>query len=487
MKKLLTIAASLALVAAACGGGSGGESAGVDPGNCPVDALENASGPVEVVMWETFTGEPLRSMQQLVQEYNASQDRVVVRMENQGVGYEEIQRKFNTAIANRSLGGLVVLEDTQTQFMADSGVIVPAEACAEADDYDLDQFSPVVRSFYSVDDALQPAASNLSTGVMYYNRDHLEAAGLNPDEPPGTLDELRAASEAIKAAAIPGVQEPFVLVLQPWFIEHWLTGDGVAIVNNNNGRDGVATEGDFNNPTTAKLYAWLQGMYNDGLLKAVPGTEGQVDHYFAMALEQSSITVETSTAISTINAVLEGTLDPAEVGLSADSLPAIDINVDVAPYPGLAGDGSVNAIGTSGPGSVQAGGGAFYIPNTNPPEVIAAAWDFMKWFNTPAIQAKWMPGSTYIAWNENAFDEQALTDWETSTRPGRWLSVAVAEIDGLDPSFPGPLIGPYTEVRTAIRQSLDELLLGGQAPETVIAKANNTITRALERYNDENF
>jgi sn-glycerol 3-phosphate transport system substrate-binding protein len=485
MKRLLIIATSLVLVAAACGG-SGGDNASVDPGSCPVDALDNAQGPVELVMWETFTGQPLRAMQELVKDYNASQDKVVVRMENQGVGYEEIQRKFNTAIANRSLGGIVVLEDTQTQFMADSGVIVPAQACAEADDYDLGQFSEVVRSFYTANDALQPASSNLSTGVMYYNRDHLSAAGLDPDEPPATLDELRTAAEAIKAAAIPGVQEPFVLVLQPWFIEHWLTGDGVSIVNNNNGRDGLATEGDFNNPTTAKLYAWLQGMYNDGLLNAVPGTEGQVDHYFAMALQRASITVETSTAISTINAVLEGTLDPAEVGLTGD-LPAIDINVDVAPYPGLAGDGSVNAIGTSGPGSVQAGGGAFYIPNTNAPEVIAAAWDFMKWFNSPAIQAEWMPGSTYIAWNENAYQESALTTWESSTRPGRWLSVAVAEIDGLDPSFPGPLIGPYTEVRSAIRQSLDELLLGGQTPETVIGKADNTITAALKRYGDENF
>jgi sn-glycerol 3-phosphate transport system substrate-binding protein len=487
MKRLLMIAASLALVAAACGGGGGNNNAAVDPGTCPVDALDNATGPVELVMWETFTGQPLRTMQQLVQEYNASQDKVVVRMENQGVGYEEIQRKFNTAISNRSLGGLVVLEDTQTQFMADSGVIVSAEACAEADDYDLDQFESVVRSFYSVDGALQPAASNLSTGIMYYNRDHMIAAGLDPDDPPGTLDEVRTVSEAIKAANIPGLQQPFVLVLQPWFIEHWLTGDGVSIVNNNNGRDGMATEGDFNNPTTAKLYAWLQGMYNDGLMKAVPGTEGQVDHYFAMALQQSSMTVETSTAISTINAVLEGTLDPAEVGLSGDAPIQVNFEVDVAPYPGLAGDGSVNAIGTSEPGSVQAGGGAFYIPNTNSPEVIAAAWDFMKWFNLPATQAKWMPGSTYIAWNTNAYDESSLSQWQESTRPGRWLSVAVEEIEGLDANFPGPLIGPYTEVRSAIRQSLDELLLGGQSPENVIAKANETITTALKRYNDENF
>jgi len=473
MKRLVAILGAAALFAAACGGDSGGGSAAST--DCPVNALDNASGPVELVMWETFTGQPLRTMQQLVEQYNASQDKVIVRMENQGVGYEEIQRKFNTAISSGDLGGLVVLEDTQTQFMADSGTIVPAQACFDADpSVNIDDFSTVVRNFYSVDGALQPASSNLSTGVMYYNRDHLSAAGLNPDAPPQTLEELKEASLAIQAAGV--TQKPFVMVLQPWFIEHWLTGSGTTIVNENNGRNALATESTFNNATTLELYNWLAEMNSLGLLNAVPGTEGQVDHYFAMALQEASITIETSTAISTINAVLEGTLDPAEVGLDGDSLPAIDINVDVAPYPGL-----------TGPGQVQAGGGAWYIPNTNSDEVIAAAWDFMKWLNSPATQATWMIGSTYNAWNDQAADESSLQEWEATTRPGRWLNVAVEEIDNLDPNFPGPLIGPYTDVRTAIRLSLDQLLLSGQSPEQVVAATDAAITTALQRYQDENF
>jgi sn-glycerol 3-phosphate transport system substrate-binding protein len=266
------------------------------------------------------------------------------------------------------------------------------------------------------------------------------------------------------------------MVLQPWFIEHWLTGAGVEIVNNNNGRNGMATESTFDNASAVELYTWLADMNAAGLLNPVPGTEGQVDHYFAMALEQASITIETSTAISTINAVLEGTLDPADLGLELGELPAIDINVDVAPYPGL-----------TGPGQVQAGGGAFYIPNTNSDEVIAAAWDFMKWFNTAPTQADWMIGSAYNAWNNKAFDEQSAKDWEANTRPGRWLSVAVEEINALDPNFPGPLIGPYTDVREAIRKSLDELLLSGVSPQDAVKQASDAISAALQRYDQENF
>ena len=425
-------------------------------------------------MWETLTGEPLRMMQELVERYNASQDTVRVRMENQGTAYAEMQRKFVTAVGTGDLPALIPLEDTQTQFMADSGIVVPAQACAEADNYDLDQFLPLVRNFYSVDGALQPAASNLSTTVQYYNRDHFEAAGLDPDSPPENLAELRSAAEAIQAAGI--TDRPFVMLIQPWFLEQWLTGAGVEMVNNNNGRDGLATESRFDNETTREIYQWLADLAADGLLNAIPGTEGQVDHYFAMALEQSSITLETSTAISTINAVLEGTLDPAEVGLDVGELPAIDIDVDVAPYPGV-----------RDAGKVQPGGGAFYLPRDNAPEVIAGAWDFIKWFNEATTQADWMQGATYMAWNAATYDNPDVVAWEANTRPGRWLSVAVEEIENTNPDFPGPLIGPYTEVRDAIRLSLDAMLLGSTPPEEAVAQADQAISAALERYADENF
>src|SRR3546814_1026090 len=60
---------------------------------------------------------------------------------------------------------------------------------AEADAYDgYEDFAPGVLDFYSVDGVLQPAGFNVSTVLLYYNRDHFEAAGLDPDRPPQTLE-----------------------------------------------------------------------------------------------------------------------------------------------------------------------------------------------------------------------------------------------------------------------------------------------------------
>ena len=79
---ILTLAATL--LAASCGGGDDDEpTAATDPEEvelpeCPLDALEAATGPVEVVVWHTQTARPLETLIELVDEYNASQRTVRV-------------------------------------------------------------------------------------------------------------------------------------------------------------------------------------------------------------------------------------------------------------------------------------------------------------------------------------------------------------------------------------------------------------------------
>src|SRR3546814_17834759 len=126
-------------------------------------------------------------------------------------------------------------------------------------------------------------------------------------------------------------------------------------------------------------------MQDEGLLDPVPGTEGQFDHYFAIGLQQASMTIENSTAVTTVNSVLEGTLDAAELGLEGER-PPIDVNVDAAPFPGL-----------DGPGAGQLGGGVWYITKTTPPEVQATAGEFMTYFSEPEKQEKRASGGKRVS------------------------------------------------------------------------------------------
>ncbi|MFZ6002767.1 MAG: extracellular solute-binding protein [Actinomycetota bacterium] len=466
---------TVALVAVACGGGSGDGDGGTNEAECPVDALDDATGPVEVTVWHTYVGLTNRTLNALADEYNSSQDRVKVRVENQGAAYEELLRKYRQGIPSGDLPAIGIMEDTTTQFLADSGTIIPGGVCAEADGYEeYDDFSQGVKDFYSVDGVLQPASFNVSTVLLYYNRDHFEAAGLDPESPPQTLEQVAEYARQIKAAGV--VDKPLVLNMQPWFTEFWLTGAGEGLVDNDNGRgDGETTAGAFDNEATARLFAQLESMQDEGLLNAVPGTEGQFDHYFAVGLEQASMTIETSTAVTTINAVLEGNLDPAELGLEGE-LPPIDVNVDAGPFPGL-----------DGPSEGQLGGGVWYITNVGPPEVQAGAWDFVKFVNRPENQALWHLEGSYLPVREATLESADVQRFWAETRPGKWLKTAYLGLEQVDPAWPGPLIGPYTETRDAVRSALDALLFGGASPEAAIAQANQKITDAIASYNDENF
>lgn len=483
LRLLLAVLAAM-LTVAACGGDSGEEEADAPgAGNdvadaadiCPVGALDEADGPVEITVWHTYVGLTNRTLNQLADAYNSSQDRVVVRVENQGAAYEELLRKYRQGIPSGDLPAIGVMEDTTTKFLADSGTIIPGEVCAEADDYaEYDDFAEGVKDFYSVDGVMQPASFNVSTVLLYYNRDHFEAAGLDPDDPPDTVEDVIEYARAIKQAGV--VDTPVVLNMQPWFVEFWLTGAGEGLVDNDNGRgDGESTEGAFDNPATTELFGYLETMQDEGLLNPVPGTEGQFDHYFALGLQQASMTIETSTAVTTINAVLEGNLDPAELGLT-EELPPIDINVDAGPFPGL-----------EGPGEGQLGGGVWYITNAGNPEQQAAAWDFVKYVNRPENQALWHLEGSYLPVREATATSEEVSDFWENTRPGQWLRIAYDGLQAVDPEWPGPLIGPYTETRDAVRTALDQLLFSGVPADEAIAEADRTITDALESYNDENF
>jgi sn-glycerol 3-phosphate transport system substrate-binding protein len=185
---------------------------------------------------------------------------------------------------------------------------------------------------------------------------------------------------------------------------------------------------------------------------------------------------ETSTAATTVDAFLAGKLDTSQLapGLNASANTKLDMGA--GPNPGL-----------NGVNKAQMGGGSWYIPNTNSPEVQAAAWDFAKWMNEPAQQVTWDLEGSYLPWNLEATKDPTLQkDWKT-TRRGQWLATAYKALLTSDPNFPGPLIGPYAQTRMAIRKAIDQVIFENGDPKKAITSANEAITKAVDEYKKTNF
>jgi sn-glycerol 3-phosphate transport system substrate-binding protein len=482
--RVAAILAALALAVTGCGGG-GDEGAdptdtATDGGRCPVDALAELDEPVEVTVWHTEIGLPGLTLDKLATQYNDSQDDVVVNVQYQG-SFEEQFKKFEDSLADPgSLPDIVMPDDTVTQFMADSGVVVPAQACIDADPDAAEIYEdmvPIVPAAYSIEDVLWPGAFSAAGAALYANVTHLETAGLDPTELPGTLDELRSTAETLAAAGIPGLEEPLVMRIDAWPLEFLTSGAGQAIVDQDNGRAGLATESEYANDVTLEVLDWLAAMERDGLLKYTDNAD-QLAPFLAMAGETSSMLIDTSAAISTVYGAIEGTLTADQIGLEDDvdlsgfSFP--DLRLTVGELPGL-----------DEPGKGQMGGAAWYLLDGEDPAAIAGAWDFMKFFNQTEQQVTWAMEASYFPVRRAAIDDPALQALWSDTEAGRWMAEAYRGFTTLDPEFPGPVIGPYKEFRLEVKNGLDAIILEGADTAETMERVDERFQEALDAYVDD--
>jgi sn-glycerol 3-phosphate transport system substrate-binding protein len=474
----LAVLSAAALVAAACSdpptsGGDGAVVAGDDDDaalpDCPLDALEGADEPVEITLWYGGLGGSAKAaMEEQVAGFNASQSEMVLNASDQGSSYEEVYRKFTSAASagTDQLPDLIYLEDTQLQAIADSDLMLPAQACMEAADYDLTQLEPAARAKYSVGDVLYPGYMNVSTPVLYFNKAHFAQAGLDPEDPPDTLEEMYEAAKTLKETGVS--EKPFSFRASRWYFETWLTGIGGEIVNNDDGRSGLATEATFATPEADDLMASLQRMNDEGLLNVFAATEGGIDQFLALVTQDSSMLVETSTASSTIRDALSGSVTAEQAGVDFD-VSSVDLSVLVP------GTGAFPGIESAG--RVFPSGGAFYILNTSEPEQQAASWRFLEFMLDPANAKTWLFSGGYLPVVKAVNDDPEVQAFWTDDLAGVLLFPATEQLGDADPDQPGPLIGPYPDEADALEAAMEAILLEGADISSTLSDAQDTVTR----------
>ncbi len=482
-RRVVAIAAitTAALVAGGCSGGDDSEATGATAAQdtapvaaCPVDALPTDGEPVEITVWHPFSGVTATVLEDMAAEYNDSQDRVRVSVEAQGSS-PELHKKYSDALGSGDgLPDLTFSEDVNLQFLVDSGSVVPASSCMDADDDPPalleDLFDPV-RSAYTVDDRLWPAGFGVATLMMYANDAHLRAAGIESGTMPETLDELRSMAEQVRDANIPGVSEPVAMKLDPWVLETVLTGAEQEMVNEDNGRAGLASASTLDGDATTEFLDWLAGMTADGLLKAVPYGDS-LDDFMAIANGSSTFTISGTRSISSVAAVMDG----QNSGLSGSNAEAeaalarLDLRAGL--FPGLDAPGRSGVSGT-----------AAYVVD-GPDEQVAATWDFVKYFSQTPQQVRWAIDGSYLPVSEEVLTDPALVEAATTTRSGEWTATVMAGLSELDADFPGPLIGPYAENREVLIGLL-EAVAGGEPIDRQVDDATARITGYLEDYRAE--
>lgn len=394
---------------------------------CPVDALDDG-GPVELVFWHSMGAVLEDTLTQLTNDYHATQDRVRVRLENQG-GYKQTIDKYVQS-GQGSRPHLVQLPEYVLQQTADSDSVVPVAACMEASDFDTSAFLPRVLNAYATGGVQWSMPFNVSGPVFYYNKVALEQAGVDPEQPPGSIEELRAVSQAVVDSGF-GVGLALDSGVDSgggWFLEQWFAQAGELYADNENGRAAPATRVLYDGPAGVELMTQVQSLITDGLAVTVGDNPNGQDALLRLAdpARPAAMTIATSAALGTVLNVLDGGLIPG--------LTSADIGVGPMPGPGNTR-------------SALVGGAALYIVAEKGDAQTAAAWDYISYLVSAESQATWAAASGYVPVRDDALELEPLRSTYTSDPRFR---VAYDQLlaGGDDPADLGPVLGPHREVRT---------------------------------------
>ncbi len=457
--RVLAIGVVGALALAACGGGGsssggGGSNASALPA-CPLSALAKATKPVEVTFWHALTRANEEVLQSLTDRFNASQADVKVKLVNQ-IGYKENLEKFRAGLGGTDLPDVIQVEDTATQQMIDTQAILPAASCIKADHYDTSDYVQRVLDRYTVNKVLWPMPFNVSNPVFFYDKNAFRAAGLDPEKPPTTLDEVKADALKIKAA---GYEAGFGLKLDPWYLEQWSAKADKLYVNQENGRKARATETAFDNATGLSIFSWMNDMVKSGAAKTNSADgPSSYDNLLGIRSKNVGMTIDSSATLGTITQVFS----QGESG---------GVDLGVSPMPG-----------PPGKGGVLVGGGALYIVKKSAPEKQAAVWKYLKFLDDPQTQADFAAGTGYVPIRKSSVALPAIQQLWAKT-PG--YKVAYDQlISGVENiATQGPVIGAYQAVRDAVLAGEQEMFTQGKAPAAALSTTANQSNSAMQEYN----
>ena len=147
---------------------------------------------MEITFWHGMANELETSLVALTDEYNASQDRVRIDLQNQTSYNSAIDKYIQSSQDSRPT--LIQFPEYVLQAFAQSGTLIPIEACLQDSGYDTSAFLERTLDVYTFEGIRWSMPFNVSNPVLYYNRQMFEAAGLDPDVSPVSLEDLRATS-----------------------------------------------------------------------------------------------------------------------------------------------------------------------------------------------------------------------------------------------------------------------------------------------------
>jgi len=389
-------------------------------------------------------GKPYQVINELIQDFESKNPDISVKAVYYG-NYDDTRTKCLAAIKAGEPVQLSVLFSIDIFDLVNQDLILAWEDVVQTDEERawLKSFYPALMANSMYEGKTYGIPFQRSTIVMYYNKEAFREAGLDPEKPPATWDELvEMGKKLVKKDAngqvvrwglsIPSTGYPY------WMFQCFAIQNGLELMN----KEG--TEVYFNRPESVEaLQFWHDLAYKHGIMPKGTTDWGTLRQRF---LEGNTAMMWHTT----------GNLTPVK-----ENAP---FEFGVAMLPAHKRRGS------------PTGGGNFYIFKHTSPEERAAVLKFVKFMTEPINTAKWSIGTGYIATRPEAYETDLLKEYVSAfpaaTVARDQLEYAVAELSTYETA----------RVKKFLDDAIQSVLTDNATPKEALDKAQEGADRILRRY-----
>jgi len=413
------------------------------------------AAPVEVAFWHAMSGNNGKVVTELVDAFNASQSDIHITEQNKG-NYNETLNAVIQAAGQQEGPNIAQIFDLGTPLAIDSGFFTPVETLLTPEELKqiTDDVLPPLISYFSIGGKLNSVPWNNSTPLFYYNKDMFTAAGLDPEKPPATWQELEADCEKIMAAnAAPNC---ISMQIYGWYFEQWMALQNQELANNGNGRADRATETNLTSDAAKNIMTFWKDL-NDKKYWTYTGKlhDNQGANQIFIA-KQAAMIVESTGALGTFTKGAE----TSGFQLGTGFFPA---------------NGDIDRAG------VIIGGASLWIGAGHPDEENKAAVTFIKWLLAPEQMTVWHKGTGYLPITKSAQEALANEDYFTS-HPGQKTAIdQLAAVNGSSATA-GAIMGAFPQIRDIVEQAIQSVT-NGEDIDAVLADAKAKADAAIADYN----
>ncbi|WP_309382134.1 ABC transporter substrate-binding protein [Cerasicoccus frondis] len=160
-------------------------------GGCVDEAQQD--GRIRIEYWEVWSGFERDAMQLLVDEFNASQDRIYVNF----LSVSQMERKLLLATASGNPPDVAGIRSADVPVFAENGALTPLNRYAELYGVEEADYLPVVWDLHTLHGWIWGLPTTPGNTALHWNKQLFREAGLDPEKPPVTIAELEAFNDQL--------------------------------------------------------------------------------------------------------------------------------------------------------------------------------------------------------------------------------------------------------------------------------------------------